>query len=156
MSIKNDENKSILKPYFNPLGTWAFSIGTAIGWGSFVVTCNTYLSQAGILGTISGLLLGMAVVLVITYNLCYMIEREPDAGGIYTYGRKVRGYDTGFLVAWFLLLTYLAVLWANITSLQLFARRFLAVSSSSATVIPFSVMTYILVKHCCRSYRSRL
>ena len=116
--------ESRLDPYMSRLGVWAFSIGTSIGWGSFIVTCNTYLSQAGIMGTALGLLLGMAVILVISFNLCYMMERAPSAGGIYSYGRKIRGYDTGFLVGWFLLLTYFAVLWANITSLPLFARRF--------------------------------
>ncbi|MBR3146776.1 MAG: hypothetical protein IKF54_01390, partial [Eubacterium sp.] len=32
-----------LDPYLTRLGIWAFSIGTSIGWGSFIVTCNTYL-----------------------------------------------------------------------------------------------------------------
>lgn len=114
-----------LSPYFTPLGACAFSISTAIGWGSFVVTCSTYLSQAGILGTVFGLLVGMAMILVINRNLIYMINRHQDAGGIYTYGRKVCGYDVGFLIFWFLLMAYLAVFWANITSLPLFARRFL-------------------------------
>ena len=112
-------------PYMTPAGTWAFSIGTSIGWGSFVVTCSSYLGQAGILGTVLGLLLGMAATLIISNNLCYMMERNPNAGGIYSYGKKIRGHDTGFLIAWFLLLTYLAVLWANITSLPLFARIFI-------------------------------
>ena len=49
-----------LRPGFTPLGVWAFSIGTSIGWGSFIVTCNTYLLKSGILGTIIGLLVGMA------------------------------------------------------------------------------------------------
>ncbi len=120
-----NESGRKLTPYFSRLGAWAFSIGTSIGWGSFVVTCNTYLSQAGILGTVFGLLLGMAVILVITHNLCFMMERCPDAGGIYSYGKLVLGYDAGFLIAWLLALTYLAVLWANITSLPLFARHFL-------------------------------
>ena len=35
------------------------------------------------------------------------------------------GYDHGFLTAWFLTMTYLAVFWANATSLPLFARYFL-------------------------------
>lgn len=125
--MNDDQNKADqrLKPYLSRLGTWAFSIGTSIGWGSFVVTCNTYLSQAGTAGTISGILLGMAVILIINNNLCYMMENCPDAGGLYTYCGKVRNRDTGFLMAWFLLLTYLAVLWANITSLPLFAGRFI-------------------------------
>ena len=41
---------------------WAFSIGTSIGWGSFIVTCNAYLSKSGILGTVFGLPVGMAVI----------------------------------------------------------------------------------------------
>ena len=48
-----------LRSKFSPLGIWAFSIGTSIGWGSFIVTCNTYLSKSGILGTVFGLLVGM-------------------------------------------------------------------------------------------------
>lgn len=114
-----------LNPGFGPFSIWAFSIGTSIGWGSFVVTCNTYLSQAGVAGTILGILLGMAVILVINHNLCYIMMKSPDAGGLYTFCGNVRNNDTGFMVAWFLLLTYLAVLWANITSLPLFASRFL-------------------------------
>lgn len=125
MSTDKDLSKGKLSEYMSPLGAWAFSIGTSIGWGSFVVTCNTYLDQAGIAGTIFGLIVGMAVILIITRNLCVAMERNPDSGGIYTYVRNVCGYDHGFLIAWFLLLTYLAILWANITSLPLFARRFM-------------------------------
>ena len=114
-----------LRAGFTPLGIWAFSIGTSIGWGSFIVTCNTYLQKSGILGTIFGLLLGMAVILIITWNLQYMIQKSPDAGGIYTFEKRVVGKDVGFIAFWFVLLTYLAILWANLTSLPLFARFFL-------------------------------
>ena len=71
-----------LRTGFTPLGMWAFSVGTSIGWGSFIVTCNTYLQKSGLLGTIFGLLLGMAVIFVITWNLQYMIRKAPGAGGI--------------------------------------------------------------------------
>ena len=114
-----------LRPGFTPVGMWAFSIGTSIGWGSFIVTCNTYLQKSGVLGTVFGLLLGMAVILVITWNLQYMIRKAPDAGGIYSFEKNVGGKDLGFLALWFVLLTYLAILWANMTSLPLFARFFL-------------------------------
>ncbi|MBR5926006.1 MAG: amino acid permease, partial [Firmicutes bacterium] len=99
--------------------------GTAIGWGSLVVTCNTYLASAGILGTVIGLAVGMAVILVISHNLQYMITQNPDAGGIYSFAKKSVGHDYGFLAAWFLFLTYTAILWANITSVPLFARYFI-------------------------------
>jgi diguanylate cyclase (GGDEF)-like protein len=67
----------------------------------------------------------MAVVLVITWNLQYMIVSSPDAGGIYTFEKRVGSKDLGFLAAWFVLLTYMAILWANATSVPLFARFFL-------------------------------
>ena len=114
-----------LRAGFTPLGMWAFSIGTSIGWGSFIVTCNTYLQKSGVLGTVFGLLLGMAVIFIITWNLQYMIRMAPSAGGIYTFQKRVGGNDLGFIAFWFVLLTYLAILWANMTSLPLFARFFL-------------------------------
>lgn len=80
MKTENDRTSG-LKPVFTPLGIWSISIGTSIGWGSFIVTCNTYLLKSGILGTVLGLLIGMAVILVITWNLQYMIRSAPDAGG---------------------------------------------------------------------------
>ncbi len=70
-----------LRPAFSPLGIWAFSIGTSIGWGSFIVTCNTYLLKSGLLGTVFGMLLGMGVILIITWNLQDMIRQAPSAGG---------------------------------------------------------------------------
>ncbi len=123
--VQNDGRPGGLRPAFTPLGMWAFSLGTSIGWGSFIVTCNTYLQKSGLLGTVFGLLLGMAVIFVITWNLQYMIRKCPDAGGIYTFEKRIGGSDLGFLAFWFVLLTYLAILWANMTSLPLFARFFL-------------------------------
>ena len=119
------ENKSKLKPYLSPAAVWAFSLGTSVGWGSLVVTSNTYLSDAGPLGSVLGMLAGTCIMLVISRNYRYLINCFPDAGGAYAYARESFGYDQGFLIAWFLLLTYLAILWANATSLQLFAGYFL-------------------------------
>ena len=41
---KTAENRLI--PNLGMPGAWAFSLGTTIGWGSLVVTSNTYLAQA--------------------------------------------------------------------------------------------------------------
>ena len=112
--MESKEKQSGLKPGFTPLGMWAFSIGTSIGWRSFIIPCNTYLQKSGLLGTVFGLLAGMAVILVIAWNLQYMIQKVPDAGGIYAFERQTVGKDLGFLSFWFLLLTYVAILWANI------------------------------------------
>jgi len=109
----------------SPLGAWAFSIGTSIGWGSLVVTSNTYLAQAGPLGSTFGMIAGGLIMLVIAANYAYLMNVYPDAGGAYHYASEILGHDHGFLTAWFLSLTYLAILWANATSIPLFARYFL-------------------------------
>ena len=113
-----------LRQHITPLRAWALSIGTSIGWGSFVITSNTYLSGAGPLGSALGMILGALVMLIIAANYHFMMNRYPRAGGVYSYVKNVFSYGDGFLVAWFLALTYLAMLWANATSLPLFARYF--------------------------------
>ena len=114
-----------MSPNLSPLGAWAFSIGTSMGWGALVVTSTTHLAQAGPMGSLLGMLLGGAVMLVIALNYAYMMNIYPDAGGAYTFTRESLGHDYSFLTAWFLSLTYLAILWANTTSIPLFARYFI-------------------------------
>jgi len=121
----NNQNNQVLKPYVTPLGAWAMSLGTSIGWGSLVVMCSGYLRQAGPMGTILGLIVGMLMMLAIGRNYSYLISNYPDAGGAYAYTKEIFGYDRAFITAWFLILTYIAVFWANATSLPLFARYFI-------------------------------
>ena len=119
------DNSRALSPYFSAKAAWAFSLGTSVGWGSFVITSNTYLIQAGPAGSAAGLIIGALIMLVISKNYAYMINRYPESGGAYTYLKKTFGFDHGFLTAWFLILTYLAMLWANATALPIFARYFI-------------------------------
>ena len=114
-----------LRPYLSPIGVWSLSLGTSIGWGSFVITSNTYLSNAGPFGSVIGTILGAAVMLVIGRSYFYLLNRYPDAGGVYAYTKAAFGSDRAFLISWFLSLTYVAIFWANATSLPLFARYFL-------------------------------
>ena len=114
-----------LVPGLSRWGVWAFAVGTSVGWGSLVVTSNTYLSQAGPWGSVLGLILGAAMMLLISRNYSYLMQIYPDAGGAYTYASRTFGHDYGFLTGWFLTLVYLAMLWANATSLPLFARNFI-------------------------------
>ena len=105
------------------LGAFALSIGTAIGWGSFVVTGTDFVSEAGPVGSIIGLLIGMLIMIVVAYNYHYMMNKYPDTnGGIYSYAKYTIGNDHAFLVSWFLIITYSAILWANVSSFSLFAR----------------------------------
>ncbi|MBR1862533.1 MAG: amino acid permease [Ruminococcus sp.] len=115
-----DKNAEQLTPYISPMGAFAMSVGTSLGWGLVVITSTTYLSEAGPMGSILGLLAGLAVMLVISRNYHYMMNCIPDPGGAYSYAKESFGYDHGFLSAWFLALTYVAMFWANVTAIPLF------------------------------------
>ena len=117
-----ERNKVI--PFASPLMIWALSVGTSIGWGSFVVTSNAYLQKAGPVGSVIGTILGALVMFVIGRCYFYMMNVYPDNGGIYAFAKNSLGYDFGYLSAWFTALTYLAIFWANVTSLPLFAKYF--------------------------------
>ncbi len=121
-AANNTEN---LQPYLSPLAVWALSIGSAIGWGSLVVTSSSYLSQAGPLGSIIGLLIGFAMMLMVSSHYHFLANRYPGTGGLYNYVKSIFGYDRAFLIAWFMFLIYAAIFWANATSIPLFARYFL-------------------------------
>ena len=113
-----NKNKTV-----SALGAFSLSVGTAIGWGSFVITGSSFLSNAGPLGSIIGVLIGAAIMMVVAYNYHYMMNKFPDSnGGIYTYAKRTLGGDHAFLVSWFLIITYAAILWANVSSFSLFAR----------------------------------
>ncbi|MBO4793078.1 MAG: amino acid permease [Deltaproteobacteria bacterium] len=114
----------IKTPALSSLGALAFSIGTSLGWGAMVVISDTYLMKAGPMGSVLGLIAGAMIMLIISRNYAYMIHHFPKAGGAYTYSKETFGHDHAFLTAWFLILTYFTVLWANAMSIPLFAQYF--------------------------------
>ena len=114
-----------LTGHLSPLGAWAFAIGTSVGWGSLVVTANTYLAQSGPAGSVIGLVVGALIMGVIGLDYSRLMRAFPDSGGAYAFTREIFGHDYGFLTAWFLAMTYFAILWASATSLPLFARIFM-------------------------------
>ena len=114
-----------LRPYLSPLAVWALSVGSAIGWGSLVVTSKNYLSQSGPLGSILGLLIGFVMLLMVANHYHFLANRYPGTGGLYNYVKYIFGYDRAFLVGWFMFLIYISIFWANATSIPLFARYFL-------------------------------
>ncbi len=119
------DNKTKLQPYLSPIAVWALSVGSAIGWGSLVVTSRSYLSQAGPLGSIIGLLIGFVMMLMVSSHYHFLGNRYPGVGGLYNYVKCTLGYDFAFLIFWFMFLIYISLFWGNATSIPLFARYFL-------------------------------
>ena len=111
--------------YLSPLGAWALAFGCSVGWGAFVMPGTTFLPLAGPLGTVLGIGIGALVMLVIGVNYHHLMNRFPDDGGTYSYTKSLFGHDHGFINAWFLILTYVAIIWANASALPLIARNLL-------------------------------
>ena len=125
--MNNNAEKNIkasgLSRYLSPLSVWALAFGSAVGWGAFVMPGNTFLPMAGPLGTVIGIALGALLMILIGVNYAYMMKCYPDAGGAFSYTCMTFGHDHGFLNAWFLVLTYVAVVWANVTAIALIVRN---------------------------------
>ena len=120
--ILNNDNGTSMPKTLSPLAVWALAYGCAVGWGSFVMPGTTFLPDAGPLGAVLGLFVGALLMALIGYNYFQLMKRYPDAGGAYSYAKRVLGFDHGFLCAWMLMLTYIAIIWANSTALSLIVR----------------------------------
>lgn len=126
MKTRTDEplrESAGLKRYLNSFETLALAIGCSIGWGAFILPGSTFLPFSGYLGTVIGILLGAVTMFIISLNYHVMMNAYPDSGGTFTYAEKLFGHDHGFLAAWFLTLTYIAMLWANCTVLAMVAKN---------------------------------
>ena len=110
------------KRHLSKLGVWALSFGCSVGWGAFIMPGTTFLPIAGPLGTLLGLIIGAIIMVLIGMNYSYMMNRFRDDGGPITYTKRILGHDHAFLNAWFLLLTYIAIIWANASALTLIIR----------------------------------
>ena len=104
------------------LAAWAFAFGTAVGWGAFVMPGTVFLPKAGPLGTSIGVFIGAVIMAVIAWNYHYMTRCQPGPGGAFAFASRAFGIDHGFLCAWFLSLTYMAIIWANATALTIVGR----------------------------------
>ena len=122
MTSASDAGGESLRKYLSPLQAWALSFGCAVGWGAFVMPRTAFLPVAGPLGTLIGLGIGALVMCLIGRNYHYLMQNYPEAGGAYGYVRHVFGPDHGYICGWFLILTYVAIAWANVTALAIIER----------------------------------
>ena len=123
MSIKGNRENSAFDKYLSPIHAWALSLGCAVGWGAFVMPGTTFLPSAGPLGTTMGLVAGAIIMFIIGVNYHFMINKYPCSGGTLTYTIRTLGHDHGFMSAWFLILVYIAIIWANASAIGLISKN---------------------------------
>ena len=71
-----DETSAAVKPldrYLSPVDVWAIAFGCMVGWGVFAMPGTTFLPVAGPAGTLIAMLLGMLFMLIIGYNISYLM-----------------------------------------------------------------------------------
>lgn len=116
-------NEGELKRALSARDIWCLALGAMIGFGCFVLPGNSFLPEAGPLGTALGLAIGAVMVMVISVNFSYLIRRMPRSGGSFLYAAALFGKDHGFILGWFLILTYWSLVPLNATALGLIGRN---------------------------------
>lgn len=105
-----------------PQWVWAIALGSAIGWGAFVLPQN-WLGQAGPLGASLGLVIGGALMCLIALSYGALIKAFPVSGGEYAYAFTAFGRTHAFVAGWALVLGYISIVALNASALALLLRR---------------------------------
>ena len=108
--------------YLSRLDIGALSLACIIGWGAFVMPGTTFLPIAGPAGTAIAMAISAAIMGAIGINYSYLMEHHPGIGGVYAYTKSAFGRGHAFLSAWFLCLSYLALIPQNATALAVMFR----------------------------------
>lgn len=111
-----------LKRDLRAIDVWGLALGAIIGWGCFVLPGNAFLPKAGPLGMAIGMLIGAAVMIIISYCYGYLIRKFPSSGGEFVYIDSSFGKMHAFIGGWFLILAYWSLIPLNATAIALIAR----------------------------------
>ncbi len=117
MHMESNDNTQKLERKLSPLNVWALALGSIIGASAFLLPGNSFLGQAGPLGTAIAVSIGALVMIIISFNYDYMINKYPIAGGEFKYAQLAFGKKHGFVCSWFLALSYFAIVPVNATVL---------------------------------------
>ena len=115
------EDREQLSKALKPQWVWAIALGSAVGWGSFVLPVD-WMSTAGPLGAALGLTIGALLMIIIAVSYGFLIRTYPVSGGEFAYAYLGFGRDQAFLCGWFLTLAYICTVALNASALALLAR----------------------------------
>ncbi len=81
--------------YLSRIDVWAMAFGCMVGWGVFAMPGTMFLPVAGPAGTVIAIILGMLIMLVIGYNLAYLMSHSSMTGGVYAYTKEASLFCCG-------------------------------------------------------------
>lgn len=92
----------------NPLDVLVTAFGAMIGWG-WVVSTGSWLSKAGVLGTVIGFVVGGIMIFFVGLTYSELTTAMPQAGGVRVFSSKAFGPIGSYVCSWFMILSYIGV-----------------------------------------------
>lgn len=103
-----------LKPHW----VWAIALGSAIGWGSFVLPAD-WMAKPGPIGAAIGFGIGGLLMILIAVSYGFLIRHFPVSGGEFAYAYLGFGRTNAYICGWFLALGYMSIVALNASALAL-------------------------------------
>ncbi len=92
---------------------FAILLGAIIGWGCFMLPGEKFLPNSGVFNTSIGLFLGTMSIIVIERSYRFMMQKNINEGGEFSYILQFLGKKNAFIVGWFLALAYISLIPLN-------------------------------------------
>lgn len=132
-SVNKNTNPSALQKTMKPSWVFAMALGSAVGWGAFILPFEWGV-EGGIAGTTIGFVIGGIIIAIIAVSYGNVIEKLPVAGGGVAFALSSLGRLHGFIAGWCLTLGYAGIVALNASAVTLVFR----------VTLPSLVMNYKL------------
>ena len=98
---------------------FTIALGSVIGWGAFMLPGNVFLPNYGVVNTLIGFIIAIAMLVFIEKSYVAVMDRVPKAGGEYSFANELLGQKSGFITGWGLLLAYVSIIPLNATAVPM-------------------------------------
>ncbi len=101
-------NRREFNKVLNPLDVLVTAFGAMIGWG-WVVSTGSWLSRAGVFGTVLGYVIGGIMIYFVGLTYSELTTAMPQAGGVRVFSYQAFGPAGSYVCSWFMILSYIGV-----------------------------------------------
>lgn len=115
------DNAPALDKTFKPSWVFAMALGSAIGWGAFILPFD-WMSEGGLYGTLLGFLIGGFAILVVAFSYGFVVRALPVTGGGVAFALASLGRIHAFIAGWALTLGYAGIVALNASAITLVFR----------------------------------
>ena len=110
-----------LRRSFKPQWVFAIALGSAVGWGAFILPFD-WMTTGGLGGTLIGFLIGGSMIAVIALSYGAVIRALPVTGGGVAFAYAALGRTHAFIAGWCLTLGYSGIVALNASATALVFR----------------------------------